>query len=44
MIKREDKLKNLLSKSPKKTWPEEVNMTGAISPVAKIIVVGVGWG
>lgn len=45
MIKREDKLKNLLTKNPKKSsWPEEVNISDSISPAAKIIVVWVGGG
>jgi hypothetical protein len=42
MIKREDRLKELLSgkiitNEPK--WPEEINIWGSISPVAKIKVV-----
>lgn len=47
MIKREDKLKNLLinngsSKTTK--WPEEVHISRSISPVANIKVVWVWWG
>ncbi len=44
---RDDKLKSLLSsKGPKSTsrGPEEVKLSGSISPVANIKVVGVGWG
>jgi len=44
---RDDKLKSLLSsKGPKlqTAWPEEVQLSGSISPVANIKVVGVGWG
>ena len=45
---RDDKLKSLLSsKMPKPTTsngPEEVQLSGSISPVASIKVVGVGWG
>ena len=44
---RDDKLKSLLSSKSKKsatTGPEEVRISGNISPVAKIKVVGVGWG
>lgn len=44
MIKREDKLKNLLTGTAKNSWPEEVNISGSISPAAKIIVVWVGGG
>ncbi len=50
MVKRDDKLKNLLSGGGRKSTvtksagPEEVNISGVISPVAKIIVVWVGWG
>ena len=47
MVKREDKLKNLLSWNKVDsgdTWPQEVNLNGNISPVAKIKVVWVGWG
>lgn len=41
---REDKLKNLLSgKSVPSAGPQEVNISGSISPVAKIKVVWVGW-
>jgi hypothetical protein len=43
---RDDKLKSLLSsKMPKPTsGPEEVKLSGSISPVASIKVVGVGGG
>ncbi len=42
--KREDKLKDLLAwKTVEKTWPEEINLTNSISPVAKIKVVWVWW-
>ena len=50
MVKRDDKLKNLLSGGgrgftvSKSAGPEEVNISGDISTVAKIIVVWVGWG
>lgn len=47
MVKREDKLKNLLSWKVETTTdsgPEEVNISWHISPVAKIKVVWVGWG
>jgi len=44
MVKREDKLKSLLSgTASKSTGPEEVNLSGTISPVAKIKVIWV-WG
>ncbi|NDK09912.1 cell division protein FtsZ [Candidatus Gracilibacteria bacterium] len=46
-VKRDDKLKNLLSNKPQKntqSGPEEVQISGSISPVAKIKVVGVGGG
>ena len=46
-VKRDDKLKNLLSNKPQKntqSWPEEVQISGSISPVAKIKVVWVGGG
>jgi len=46
MTKREDKLKNLLGWTKDITsskWPEEVNISSSISPVAKIKVVWVGW-
>ena len=44
MVKREDKLKSLLSGGASKTTgPEEVNLSGTISPVAKIKVIWV-WG
>lgn len=42
---RDDKLKSLLSsKAPKQAaaGPEEVKLSGAISPVASIKVIGVG--
>ena len=43
---RDDKLKSLLSSKPKQvsSGPEEVQLSGAISPVANIKVIGVGWG
>lgn len=46
MIKREDKLRDLLSNKPKEStkWPQEVNIWLSISPVARIKVVWVGWG
>ena len=44
MIKREDKLKNLLSGNPESSWPQEINLRWSISPVAKIKVVWVWWG
>ncbi len=45
MVKREDKLKSLLSGwSIQDSGPEEVNLWGTISPVAKIKVIWVGWG
>jgi cell division protein FtsZ len=44
MIKKDDKLKRLLSWSPVSTWPEEVRVGNYISPVANIKVVWVGWG
>ncbi len=48
MIKREDRLKNLLmnnnnSNKSEHLWPEEIMISKSISPIAKIIVVGV-WG
>ena len=45
MVKREDKLKSLLSgaASNNSAGPEEVNLAGTISPVAKIKVIWV-WG
>lgn len=46
MIKREDKLKGLLSgrnDSSSFSWAHEVNIGSWISPVAKIKVVWVGW-
>ncbi|MDD3645843.1 MAG: cell division protein FtsZ [Candidatus Gracilibacteria bacterium] len=46
MIKRDDKLKSLLSGSgsSRSNSVEEVNLAGSISPVARIKVVGVGGG
>jgi len=45
MVKREDRLKNLLSgNAPVSTWVEEVSLSWSISPVAKIKVVWIGWG
>ncbi len=46
---REDTLKSLLSgKQDKATalnvWPEEVDLSGRMSPIAKIKVIWVGWG
>lgn len=43
---RDDKLKNLLSwkKVAPMAWPEEVDISWTISPIAKIKVIGVGWG
>lgn len=42
--KREDKLKDLLSwKTVEKAWPQEINLSNSISPIAKIKVVWVGW-
>ena len=46
MIKKEDKLKNLLGGTHDSswfTWAEEINIASGISPVAKIKVVWVGW-
>lgn len=46
MTKREDKLKSLLwgrHDSSAFTWVHEINISGGISPVAKIKVVWVGW-
>lgn len=46
-VKREDKLKSLLSSKSSKvpsTGPEEVKLSNGISPVASIKVVGVGGG
>jgi len=43
MIKKDDKLKRLLSGSPI-TWPEEIRVWSYISPVANIKVVWVWWG
>jgi hypothetical protein len=40
MVKREDKLKSLLSGgASQSSGPEEVNLAGTISPVAKIKVI-----
>jgi len=45
MVKREDRLKNLLSwNGSTSTWVEEVSLSGSISPVAKIKVIWVGGG
>jgi len=44
MATREDKLKNLLSGKGEPAGPQEVNLSQTISPVAKIKVIGVGWG
>jgi cell division protein FtsZ len=44
MIKKDDKLKRLLSGSPVSSWPEEVRVWNYISPVANIKVVWVWWG
>ncbi len=46
MVKREDKLKSLLSGAwmSSNSWPEEVSLSGTISPVAKIKVIWVGGG
>lgn len=47
MIKREDRLKNLLMNNWSKiehNWPEEILISKSISPIAKIIVVWVGGG
>jgi len=45
-VKREDKLKSLLSSKGSKssTGPEEVKLDKGISPVANIKVIGVGGG
>jgi len=46
-LRRDDKLKSLLSNKPQRvqtTGPEEVQLSGSISPVANIKVIGVGWG
>lgn len=43
MIKKDDKLKRLLSGQPSISWPEEVRVWSYISPVANIKVVWV-WG
>ena len=42
-VRREDKLKNLLSGTQATEGPQEVNLSDSISPAAKIIVVWVGW-
>jgi len=45
MVKREDRLKNLLSGTGStSTWVEEVRLSGSISPVAKIKVIWIGGG
>jgi len=45
MVKREDRLKNLLSgNSPVSSGIEEVSLSWNISPMAKIKVVWIGWG
>jgi cell division protein FtsZ len=45
MVKREDRLKNLLSGNASASkWIEEVSLSWNISPVAKIKVVWIGWG
>lgn len=47
MTIRDDKLKSLLSSKmpkPETSGPEEVKLSGSISPVANIKVIGVGWG
>ncbi len=44
-MKREDRLKNLLSRNPMiSSGPQEVNLSWSISPVANIKVIWVGWG
>lgn len=43
MIKKDDKLKRLLSGQPS-LWPEEVRVSNYITPVATIKVVWVWWG
>lgn len=40
----DDKLRNLLSNSKKSSGPQEVRISDNISPIAKIKVIGVGWG
>lgn len=47
--KRDDKLRNLLSSQrtiteKRSSGPEEVSLSGSISPVANIKVIGVGGG
>ena len=45
MVKREDRLKNLLSGNASvSNWVEEVSLSWSISHVAKIKVVWIGWG
>lgn len=47
MIKREDRLKNLLMNNWVKVenqWPEEIMISKSISPIANIKVVWIGWG
>ena len=45
MVKREDRLRNLLSwNGSVSTWVEEVSLSGSISPVAKIKVIWIGGG
>lgn len=44
-LRRDDKLKSLLSNKPQprvQSGPEEVHLSGSISPVANIKVIGVG--
>ena len=46
---RDDRLKNLLSGNMSaitktNTWPEEIDISNSISPIAKIKVIWVGWG
>lgn len=43
MMKKDDKLKRLLSGQPSISWPEEIRVGSYISPVANIKVVWVGW-
>ena len=47
MVKREDKLRNLLSgkgSTSSSAWVEEVSLSGSISPVARIKVIWIGGG
>lgn len=44
MVKKDDRLKKILSWGSISTGPEEVRLHGGVSPVANIKVVGVGWG